>query len=277
MNEVKLFVTDLDGSLLKKDHLTVSERNRDALKALKRRNIPLCACTGRVLCVLPPAIGELGFDYAITSNGASCMDLKTGELIFTAHMPAETAQLAWDKLESTHCLTEWYVNGDILMDRHNHSQWESRLKARWHRDYLGQGKGVVVEDIRRDFLLQGAPGLEKISIFDCPPDIREKAIDPMLATGEFEISTSLGINFEITHISADKGQALASLCSRLGISVDNAVAFGDASNDTPLIATAGISVAMGNAIESLKTIAKHVTLTNEDDGVAAFLEEYVLD
>lgn len=277
MNDVKLFVTDLDGSLLQSDHLTVSERNREALAELKRRNIPLCACTGRVLCVLPPAIQEIGFDYAITSNGASCRDLRTGELIFTAHMPGKTAQYAWDMLESTGCLTEWYVNGDILMDRHNHSQWESRLKARWHRAYLGQGKGVVVEDIRKDFLLPGAPGLEKISIFDCPPDIREKAIDPMLATGEFEISTSLGINFEITHISADKGQALESLCRHLGISVENAVAFGDAGNDTPLIATAGVSVAMGNAIDSLKALAKHVTLTNDEDGVAAFLEQYVLN
>lgn len=276
MNKVKLFVTDLDGSLLKNDHLTVSERNRKALWELKRRGIPLCACTGRVLCVLPPAIEEIGFDYAITSNGASCMDLKTGELIFTAHMPPEVARIAWDKLEPAKCLAEWYVSGDILMDRNNHSQWETRLKARWHREYLGQGKGVVVEDIRRDFINRGAPGLEKISIFDCPPDIREIAIDPMLATGEFEISTSLGINFEITHVSADKGLALTSLCRHLGISVQEAVAFGDAGNDTPLITAAGVSVAMGNAINGLKEIAKHVTLTNEEDGVAAFLEEYVL-
>lgn len=276
MNDVRLFVTDLDGTLLKKDHLTVSDRNRKALKELKRRGIPLCACTGRVMCVLPPDIEELEFDYAITSNGASCVDLKTGETIFTAHMPPEVAQFAWDKLEDTNCMTEWYVKGDILMDRHNHSQWETRLKARWHREYLGQGKGVVVEDIRRDFLNSGASGLEKISIFDCPPDIRERAIDPMLATGIFEISTSLGINFEITHISADKGQALASLCRHLGISTEEAVAFGDAGNDRQLLATAGISVAMGNAIDRLKAIAKHTTLSNEEDGVAVFLEEYVL-
>lgn len=276
MSDVKLFVTDLDGSLLKDDHLTVSDRNREALMALKRNNIPLCACTGRVLCVLPPAIEELGFDYAITSNGASCVNLKTGETVFTAHMPAEMAQLAWDKLESTHCLTEWYVRGEILMDRNNHDQWESRLKACWHRDYLGKGKGIVVEDIRKDFLDKGAQGLEKISIFDCPKDVREKAIDPMLATGVFEISTSLGINFEITHISADKGKALESLCSHLGISPAAAVAFGDAGNDRPLMATAGYSVAMGNAKDEIKAIAKYTTLTNEEDGVAAFLEKYVL-
>ena len=49
----KLFVTDLDGTLLEDDHFTVSERNRAAMKALQAQGIKLCACTGRVLCVLP--------------------------------------------------------------------------------------------------------------------------------------------------------------------------------------------------------------------------------
>lgn len=273
--DIRLFLTDLDGTLLKDDHLTVSARSREVLLALKAQGVPLCACTGRVRCVLPPAVAEIGFDYAITSNGASCVDLRTGERIFSAYMPAERAELAWKLLAPTNCITEWYVDGDILMDRHNHSQWQERLKARWHREYLGQGKGIVVEDIR-EYLDRGAPMLEKISIFDCPENVRTAAIEPMLATGHFEISTSLGINFEITDISADKGLALKSLAAHLGIGEAQTLAFGDAGNDLPLLRAAGLSVAMGNALDEVKAAANAVTDTNEDDGVAAYLEREVL-
>ncbi len=274
-SDIRLFLTDLDGTLLKNDHLTVSQRNRDALLALKAKGIPLCACTGRVQCVLPPAIAELEFDYAITSNGASCTNLHTGETVFTAHIPVGRARQAWTLLEPTNCLTEWYVNGEILMDRHNHDQWFDRLRARWHRDYLGAGRGIVVDDIH-DFFDQGAPGLEKISIFDCPQGTIESAINPMLALGTFEISTSLGINFEITDISADKGRALNALCAHLGIDPAQSIAFGDAGNDEKFLAAAGISVAMGNGLDKLKQMATAVAPTNEEDGVAVYLENCVL-
>ena len=269
--DIRLFLTDLDGTLLRDDHFTVSDRTRAALAALKAQGVALCACTGRVKCVLPPAVEEIGFDYAITSNGASCVDLRTGEQIFSAHMPVEQAKLAWEMLEPTGCIVEWFVDGDIMMDRCNHAKWPTRLKPRWHRDYLGQGKGIVVEDIR-EFLDRGAPGLEKISTFDCPENMREAAIDPMLATGRFEISTSLGINFEITDISADKGLALRALCEHMGIDWRQSIAFGDAGNDIPLLKAAGVSVAVDNAIDAVKEIATDVTLSNEEDGVAAYIE-----
>lgn len=94
-----------------------------------------------MLCVLPKAVEELEFDYAITSNGGSCIDLKTGEHIFTAYLPERLARQAWEYIEPTSCLTEWFVKDDILMDRERWLQWPARLKAPWHREYLGGGKG----------------------------------------------------------------------------------------------------------------------------------------
>lgn len=272
MSDIKLLLTDLDGTLLRKDHLTITDRTKDALRALKRNGVKLCACTGRVLALLPKALDDLDFDYAITSNGASCIDLKTREHIFTAHIPADRAEYAWNLMQPLDPIVEWFVNDDLLLDYHNRDAWPDRLKAVWHRQHLGAGKGRFVEDIRT-FFRDGAPGLEKISTFDCPPEMQEKVVEPLLATGHFEISTSLGINFEITDIAADKGRALNSLCAHMGIDASSTLAFGDAGNDTPLLAAAGMSVAMGNAIPSLKELATAVTLSNEEDGVAVYLEQ----
>ena len=275
MKDIRLLLTDLDGTLLQSDHLTVSRRTRDALAAAKAQGIRLCACTGRVLCMLPSAVAEIGFDYAITSNGASCVDLRTGERLFSAHIPAGNAEAAWRLLEQSDCMIEWFVGGDVLLDRHNYGQWERRLRPRWHREYLGAGGGIVTEDICT-FFSQGAPELEKISVFDCPPGMREHVIEPMLALGCFEISTSLGHNFEITDVAADKGKALRSLCAHLGIVPAQTVAFGDGGNDDELLKAAGTGVAMANGLDSLKAIADVVTLSNEEDGVADYIERVLL-
>lgn len=98
----------------------------------------------------------------------------------------------------------------------------------------------------------------------------------MLATGKYEISTSLGINFEITDISANKGNALEKLCAHLRISPEQAIAFGDGSNDVTLLTAAGIGVAMDNATPLVKRRAAAVTDANMQDGVARYLETHVL-
>ena len=54
------------------------------------------------------------------------------------------------------------------------------------------------------------------------------------------------------------------------------IAFGDGGNDVNMLETAGIGVAMGNASEAVKAFAGRVTLSNEEDGVADFLEKYIL-
>ena len=53
-------------------------------------------------------------------------------------------------------------------------------------------------------------------------------------------------------------------------------AFGDGTNDITMLQTAGVSVAMKNALPEVKAVARFETLTNEEDGVAVFLENYVL-
>lgn len=272
---IRLLFTDLDGTLLMDDHKTVSRRNHEALLALKRAGVKLCACTGRVRCLLPEAVKEIGFDYAITSNGASCVDLNTGEDIFSAYISAERAALAWRYTKPLDALVEWYVDGEILMDRKNYNMWPDRLRPLWHRNYLGAGRGIIYEDIE-EFFSQGAPKLEKLNLCDKPVDVKEKLIDPLLSTGLFEISSSLGRNLEITDICADKGRALISLCEHLGIPTGQTIAFGDGGNDVQLLHAAGIGVSMGNAVPEAGAAAKHATLSNQMDGVAAYLEEHVL-
>ncbi|MCV6900836.1 HAD hydrolase family protein, partial [Escherichia coli] len=64
------------------------------------------------------------------------------------------------------------------------------------------------------------------------------------------------------------GQALTRLAERLGIPLSQTAAVGDSLNDESMLRAAGVGVAMGNARQDMKEIADHVTLTNDEHGVA---------
>ena len=91
----------------------------------------------------------------------------------------------------------------------------------------------------------------------------------MLANAE---TTSL----EISAKNTTKGLGLQKLCEHLGISIDEAIAVGDADNDLDVLKRAGLSVAMGNANDNVKKIADVVVEDCDHDGCVQAIEKYLL-
>ena len=71
----------------------------------------------------------------------------------------------------------------------------------------------------------------------------------------------------------NKGQGIRDICSVLGMEPGEVISFGDAANDIPMLKAAGMGVAMGNADAAVKAAADMVTLSNNEDGIAAALEK----
>jgi len=81
---------------------------------------------------------------------------------------------------------------------------------------------------------------------------------------------------DITAKGADKGEGIKAMAEHLGLDTQNTIAFGDGGNDTSMIKAAGIGVAMGNALESLKEVADYTTTSVDDDGVLNALRHFNL-
>ena len=81
---------------------------------------------------------------------------------------------------------------------------------------------------------------------------------------------------EIMVGEASKGIALSYLADNLGISLDEVMAIGDSENDLDMLLKSGYPVAVENAMEKLKDIAKLFVSSNENDGVAEAIEKYIL-
>ena len=81
---------------------------------------------------------------------------------------------------------------------------------------------------------------------------------------------------DITAKGADKGEGILTLAAHFGLNPQHTMAFGDGGNDISMIKAAGVGVAMGNALESLKREADHITTTVDDDGVMNALRHFSL-
>ena len=82
---------------------------------------------------------------------------------------------------------------------------------------------------------------------------------------------------EINAAGVNKGKAMIELGKLLGIPREEIMAFGDGNNDLKMLKEVGTGVAMENAIPSVKEAADYVALSNDEEGVAKFIEKYVLD
>ena len=71
-----------------------------------------------------------------------------------------------------------------------------------------------------------------------------------------------------------KGMGVLRTCRALEIDPRETLAFGDAENDIPMLEAVGIGIAMGNAPQSVKNAARDTTGTNNEDGIAQWLEKY---
>ena len=87
------------------------------------------------------------------------------------------------------------------------------------------------------------------------------------------LQTGDGI-IELNSIHASKGTGLTALCRQLSIPMEQTLAIGDSQNDLSMLRAAGVSVAMGNALEAVRSVTDYQTVTNEEDGAARFLERF---
>lgn len=272
---IRLIAVDMDGTLLRDDHYSISRENIAALEAAARRGVSILPATGRVLSNLPAGVrGIQGIRYALTSNGAAVWELQTRDKVLEQPMSREQTVFLTELLARHGLYYELYWNGDAFADQSMMRALTPAVAPAW---YIERIKRVTraVPDLRA-FVRERAAGFEKINIPAIPSRKYDALLADLHAAQGFALAESLGTNVEITAAAANKGSALRALCSRLRISPDEVLAIGDSGNDREMLALAGCSVAMGNAKPLIRRTAKYTTETNENNGVAKAVERFVL-
>lgn len=280
MPELKLIALDLDGTLLD-SRKRLSAANRDALARAVARGALVVPTTGRFFGMMPAAVRELPFvRYAITVNGAQVYDRVADAAIVREEIPLETAVAVMRLLDGYDVTYDCY--------RANWGWMGAAFKAKAVAYATDEHYLAMVRDFRREvpelkahLAATAAEGdVQKIMLFarlDGPADATAQVAEAVRARfPEIAVTSTTWNNLELNIASANKGVALARLAAHLGLSSANCIAFGDGRNDLTMIEAAGVGVAMANAHPDVRAAADDVTLSNDEDGVAAALVRYGL-
>lgn len=274
--DIRLIVCDLDGTLLRDDK-TLSAYTLSVLRRARERGLTVTFCTARV--------PEMAQTYAklvevcgpfIACGGAVIWDTENFRSLYAELMePADTkALLEW-------CSTHVKDYG-IITDE---GCWFSPDSKRIERfiDYNSTARAAKVPEIPlhifSDCTHKEACGknIYKIAINDLEPGDCQCVKDYVdKRPGRLSYLVSEEAFLDVFRAGVNKGRAVKKLADILGISGAQVCAFGDFDSDNSMLMAAGVGVAMGNAANSTKQCADYITATNEEDGVAVFLERFVL-
>ncbi len=272
--EIKLIALDMDGTALRNNG-TLSPRTAEALTAAMEKGVTFVPTTGRMKNYIPKAIMDLpGWRYAVTSNGASVWDLWEDKVIAANYLDAKLTTELLDAIEPLHMYYEVYSGGNSYAEGTRLDHLKDFPLSDWHLRFVIHGDKPVqrVENMRE--FIKTHP-VEKIFLPDTETQKHQKAYG-ILKEFPILITSSTANNLELNHPAAHKGKALEELCAYLQIKREEVMAAGDNNNDYQMLEFAGFAVAMENAIDGVKKIADYITLSNEEDGVAAAIEQFVL-
>ena len=271
--DIRLIVLDLDGTLLNSDK-ELTPRNAAALTRAADAGIEIVPATGRFFNGMPEAVRKLPFlHYAITINGAMVYDIKNDNALVRAEIPLDLAESILRYVDRYPVAYDCYQNnwGYISADFREHIE---EYTPDVHYQEMARNLRKQVPELK-EYLREQGKDVQKIILYVPNSELHQYLMtDLQKQFPETSVTSSISSNIEINIAAANKGNALSRLSEKLGFRTLQTAAFGDGFNDVTMLQTAGIGIAMANAVPEAKAAAKYITDSCDEDGVAKALEKF---
>lgn len=271
---IKLIVSDLDETLLGLDG-GISDENIEAIKKAQKAGVKFVPNTGRGFSSVQGLLQKLGLkdkkeEFVISYNGGAIVENAGLKIVQTNELTFEQASEIYDiatkvKDFDTHVYTinDVYIYNPIQADL----------------DYI-ETRGVKpIEYKNRN--LESLRDEKIMKVITMNSDFNRLAYmkDLVLKNVDFDLNVTFSSDryTEFNKKGVDKGLATLELANHLGIKKDEIMAIGDNGNDLPMLSKVGLPIAVSNANDQAKEIAKHVTNGNYINGVAEAINKFVLE
>lgn len=267
---IKLVAVDIDGTLVNSKR-EITPEVFEAVQDAKKQGVKVVIATGRPIAGVHQLLDDLKLnedgDYVITFNGGLVQDVATGEDIIKESMSyddyMEVEFLARKLGVHMHAITK---EGIYTANRNigKYTVHESTLVSM--PIFYRTPEEMVGKDIVKMMLID-EPELLNAAIAKIPAEYYDR----------FNIVKSTPFYLEIMPKTVSKGNAVLHLAEKMGLSIDQTMAIGDEENDRAMLEVVGNPVVMENGNPELKKIAKYITKSNDESGVAYALRQWVLN
>lgn len=261
--QIALVISDIDGTLITSNH-EVTEASRAAAARLRERGIALSLASSRPPRSIQPIAAELGLQSPFAAFNGALLINSAGQVTarsslrpeITEYISAIAARLGinvWIYDE-----TAWYAPvRDAFVEREEHT-------AGFAASLAGYAQAL-------------RSNATKLTVVGKPERVAEAAsqVSQELAR-EVSASRSKPRFLDVTEFGMHKGSVVTRLAGAYGVAPAQVAVIGDGPNDIEMFQQAGLSIAMGQAVDEVRAAASVATTSNDDEGWARGIDKYVL-
>jgi Cof subfamily protein (haloacid dehalogenase superfamily) len=273
---IRIIAMDVDGTLYNSQK-QITPRTKEALLRAQEKGVRLILASGRPAPGLRGIVKELEMDrhhgLMVCFNGSRVVDCESGEILFNQAMTVEEGKAILEHMKHFDQLYPMIDHGEYMYvnDAYSMIHYQNDYHVVQKEAHGNNYKVCEMDDLAAfvDF------PLNKILTAATPEYLQahyEEMYEPFKdrVNGMF----TSPFYFEFTAKGIDKAKALDTVLRPMGYVPEELMAFGDGQNDKSMLQYAGVGVAMGNAVQELKDAADEITVTCNEDGIAATLEKY---
>lgn len=240
----KLAAIDIDQTLVGPDK-RIGQANAEAVRRLIARDVRVVLASGRRHDNMLPYHRELGLDgFVISTQGAVVRHAFNNHVLHEAHLAVrDVAELVREGLRRVATVTHWSRRGVVANEQ---TKWVRRYVEDC-RDPVAIVEPRAMSDRRAEKIVWNA---EPAAIASMLPSVRDRY------ARRFEVTLTEDYSIEFTSPDATKAAGVAAVARHYGIAPGEVIAFGDGNNDVPMLAWAGLGVAMSHARPAARAAAK---------------------
>ncbi|MDQ0153859.1 Cof-type HAD-IIB family hydrolase [Robertmurraya andreesenii] len=265
MGEKHLIALDLDGTLLTDDK-KISPTTKKVLKKAQENGHVVMIATGRPFRSSEVYYNELGLNTPIVNFNGAFVHHPRQKSWGLHHAPLDIS-VAKDVVEACQSYQFHNIIAEVMDDVYFHYHDQKLL------DVFSMGNPHITTGDLRKFLTDSPTSMlihteeqHLKTIRSHLSEVHAELIDHRSWAAPWHV-------IEIIRHGLNKAVGIQKVADYVNIPKERIIAFGDEDNDLEMIEYAGHGIAMGNAIDELKTLANDITQTNEEDGVAIYLNE----
>lgn len=265
----KAIFIDIDGTL-RNNKRELSKRTIEAIKKVTEKGILVVLCSGRPIKYTEDLSRQCyASNYIITCNGGCIYDYEKNETLYSSIIDKDSIIKLYNIAQNIDVRLLMYTLDNIVVTKLKYLDGREEMLTKNIEDFVKDNDIIQCVIVDTDFYKIKSIKEEIENIKNVEIKNQHKSLI------DENFSKQGNIYYDVASIESNKGEAVKEFCNILNIDLKDVIAIGDGINDIPMFKIIGHSVAMENASDEVKEYANEITLSNEQDGVAIFLENLI--